>query len=201
MMPLPAIHLPLPGGDLLYWPQVDLGMPANRLLDRLVEETEWRQDEITLFGQVHLTPRLSAWIGDPDCHYSYSNIALRPLPWTPLLLELRHQAEALCGHAFNSVLLNLYRDGADSMGCHADDEPELGPQPAIASLSLGQERPIVFRHKRDRSVQPVRLPLANGSLLLMRGNTQANWKHEIPKSRRPMGPRLNLTFRQILTRT
>lgn len=191
-------RIEIPGAALCIIPRLLLPEETGGMLATLIAQTPWRQDNITLFGRTMPQPRLVAWVGDPGCVYSYSGLRLEPLPWTPLLSRLRARVEAASGHRFNSVLLNLYRDGNDSMGLHADDEPELGPQPVIASLSLGAERPIVFRHRRDKTMQPLRLPLADGSLLVMRGDTQANWKHEIPKSRRPMGPRVNLTFRQII---
>lgn len=193
----PAVRLPLPGGDLRYWPHIELGAAADMILSRLTRETDWRQDEVIILGRTHLQPRLHAWIGDRECVYSYSGLTQRPGPWTPLLADLRDRIGRLTGARFNSVLLNLYRDGADSMGEHADDEPELGPEPVIASLSLGAERPLVFRHRRDREIAPVRIPLGNASLLVMAGTTQANWKHGIARTRRPVGPRLNLTFRLI----
>lgn len=193
-------HIDLPGAALCYVPCLLPPEETGDLLAALMAETPWRQDSITLFGRTMLQPRLVAWVGDPGCDYSYSGLRLAPEPWTPLLNDLCERVEMASGHRFNSVLLNLYRDGADSMGLHADDEPELGRQPVIASLSLGAERPIIFRCRHDKTLSPLRLPLADGSLLIMSGDTQANWRHEIPKSRRLMGPRINLTFRRIVQR-
>ena len=170
---------------------------TDELLSELTSNTPWRQDHIMVWGQDHLQPRLSAWYGDPGSRYTYSGLALTPLPWTPLLIQLKQQVETYCNTRFNSVLLNLYRNERDSMGMHSDDEPELGPQPVIASVSLGETRTLVFKHRTSRQLAPVRLPLHDGSLLLMRGATQSHWKHGVAKQTRPLGPRLNLTFRQI----
>ncbi len=193
--------IPLPGADLLYWPARDWEAAASgKLFARLQEEIPWRKEQITLFGKTHLQPRLICWMGDPDCRYTYSGKQWEPQSWHPLVAELKHEVEHIIGHRFNSVLLNLYRDGQDSMGFHADDEPELGHRPVIASLSLGAMRIMHFRHRQDRTLETFRLPLEDGSLLLMRGDTQSNWKHAIPKRRSCTGPRLNLTFRTIISR-
>lgn len=181
-----------------YFPSLDLGESGAALLSRLTAETGWRQDSITLFGKTHKQPRLHAWVGDAGCAYTYSGLRMEPDPWTPLLSDLRARVEEIAGARFNSVLLNLYRDGADSMGAHADDEPELGPRPVIASLSLGAERTLSFTHRARRHAA-LRLPLAHGSLLVMAGETQTHWKHAISKTARAVGPRINLTFRQIVT--
>jgi alkylated DNA repair dioxygenase AlkB len=130
--------------------------------------------------------------------YTYSGIRLTATPWTADLLKLKQKVELIAGCAFNSVLLNYYRDQRDSMGFHSDDERELGPRPTIASLSLGQERVLVFKHKTDRAVRPYKLRLESGSLLIMRGETQQHWVHGIAKSTVPCGPRVNLTFRYII---
>jgi alkylated DNA repair dioxygenase AlkB len=164
----------------------------------LIDNTPWRSEEIKLFGKRYLQPRLTAWFGDPGCTYRYSGLEMSLLDWNPTLLGLRRRVESLCGSSFNSVLLNYYRDGNDSMGMHSDDESELGPQPVIASLSLGATRTLQFRHKTRRELAPFKLPLASGSLLVMRGATQANWKHGVAKQPRVTGPRVNLTFRRIV---
>ncbi len=190
-------RLPLPDADLLFWRQVDLGRPYDSLLKELIDTTDWRQEEITVYGKSYLQPRLSAWHG--DLSYSYSGIRLEPLPWTPTLLDLKARVEALTEHEFNSVLLNYYRDQNDSMGMHCDDERELGPQPAISSLSLGDERTFLLKHKTRKDLKTVKLALPAGSLLLMRRDTQQYWRHGINKERHPCGPRINLTFRTIRT--
>jgi alkylated DNA repair dioxygenase AlkB len=142
---------------------------------------------------------LTAWYGDSTAAYTYSGLTLEPLPWTTLLASLRARVEALTEATFNSVLLNYYRDNRDAMGMHADDEPELGERPVIASLSLGATRTLVFRHKTRRDLAPVKIPLPSGSLLLMQGSTQSHWKHGINRSTRACGPRINLTFRRVIS--
>ena len=177
--------------------QPALGTSHHALFDELAGSLAWREESIVLFGKRMLQPRMLAWYGDRDAVYRYSGVRHEPLPWTETLAALRARVEALSGAAFNSVLANLYRDHRDSMGLHADDEPELGPRPVIASLSLGEARVFRFRHRHRKDVQPVRLVLPAGSLLVMAGDTQVNWKHEVPKQARPCGPRINLTFRRI----
>jgi alkylated DNA repair dioxygenase AlkB len=190
-------QLPLVDADLRFWPQVDFGIPQDQLLRELIESIDWHQQKITVYGRNYPQPRLSAWYGDAS--YRYSGISLEPLPWTPTLLEIRAQIEALTRYTFNSVLLNYYRNQDDSMGMHSDDERELGAQPVIASLSLGEARTFLLRHKSRKQLKTVKLPLPGGSLLLMLGDTQRNWKHGIAKLRQVCGPRINLTFRQVLT--
>ena len=162
----------------------------------------WRQDYIKMYGRELAVPRLNAWYGDAGLAYTYSGIPMQPEPWTSLLGTLRRKVERAARAPFTSVLINLYRDGRDSVAWHADDEPELGAEPVIASLSLGATREFQMRHRRARlSGLPVfRLQLSSGSLLIMRGPTQANWQHQVPKrrGRHSPGPRINLTFRRIL---
>src|SRR5262245_19814733 len=169
------------------------------IMYQLIDEVPWRAESIVVWGRTHPQPRLIAWYGDVGKNYTYSGIQLTPLLWTPLLLDIKIRVEAAAHTHFNSVLLNYYRDHRDSMGLHSDDEPELGEQPILASLSLGEERIFILKHKRAKALKPVRLRLASGSLLLMRGETQRYWKHGIDKEARPCGPRVNLTFRRILT--
>jgi alkylated DNA repair dioxygenase AlkB len=188
-------RLPLVDADLLLWRQVDLGRPYDTLLQALTDDTPWRQEEITVYGKPYLQPRLSAWYG--DLAYRYSGIRLEPLPWTTTLLEIKRRVETLVKHNFNSVLLNLYRDQHDGMGMHSDDERELGPEPAIASLSLGEERTFLLKHKSRKDLKTVKLTLPSGSLLLMQGQTQQHWRHGINRERQVCAPRLNLTFRTI----
>jgi alkylated DNA repair dioxygenase AlkB len=189
--------LELQGAELLLLRHLELPRPAPALLSELIRETPWRSEEITVWGKTYMQPRLIAWYGDEGNNYSYSGIAMNPLPWTQTLSELRVLVESKCGTAFNSVLLNYYRDGRDSMGFHSDDEPELGSRPTIASLSLGESRLLAFKRKERADRSLVNIELTSGSLLLMKGDTQRNWKHGIAKSTRPLGPRVNLTFRRI----
>lgn len=192
-----AEQLDLPGATLLLYRAPDLGEPTDALFDQLQQEIDWRQEPIQLFGKRYMQPRLLAWYGDVGVSYRYSGIEHQPLPWTPGLAALRDRIETLSGANFNSVLANQYRNHRDSMGLHADDEPELGAQPVIASLSLGEERVFRLKHRHRKDLKAVRLPLSSGSLLIMRGETQDNWRHEVPKQTKPCGPRINLTFRYV----
>lgn len=187
------IPLGLPDADVAWLPALALPCPSAELLARLLADTPWRQESVVLYGKRHLQPRLSAWFG--SAAYAYSGLQLAPAPFTPLLDAVRASVEQACGQSFNSVLLNYYRDGRDSMGMHCDDEAELGRNPVIASLSLGAERTFIMRHKYNK--QTVRLNLTNGGLLLMAGPTQHYWMHGINKTTKPLGARINLTFRKI----
>ena len=191
-------RIPLQDGEVLYLDRFDLGQPEARLLQRLVAEIAWRSEEVMMWGRRVPQPRLTAWYGDPGRSYAYSGLRLEPMAWTPLLLDIKARVEDAVRSGFNSVLLNYYRDHRDSIGFHSDDEPELGHRPVIASVSLGDERIFVLKHRTARRVPPIRLRLASGSLLLMRGETQHRWRHGIPKETRPCGPRVNLTFRSII---
>ena len=189
--------LPLPQAELLFDPTFLPAAEAEALLAQLTTAVAWEQRSIRIFGQEIPQPRLTAWYGDEEARYTYSGLAWEPRPWLPALHALRQRLEAATGARFNSVLLNLYRDGRDSMGWHADDEPELGPAPAIASLSLGATRRFRLRPRAGLPHAPFGLDLPGGSLLLMRGLTQRHWQHALPKTARPVGPRLNLTFRWV----
>lgn len=167
----------------------------NELFDQVLLNLHWRQQQIVVFNRSHNEPRLSAWYGDPGCSYTYSGITLQPLRWIEPLLKIKKTCEELCGATFNSVLANLYRDGNDSMGWHADDEPELGPNPTIASVSFGAERRFDLRHKVTKEKVQVILP--HGSILIMSGETQAHWMHSIAKTKKVSEPRVNLTYRFI----
>ena len=158
----------------------------------------WKQDHIRVYGKVHSLPRLTAWYGDEDCRYAYSGIASRPNPWNKGLNYLRQRVEACAGVSFNSVLLNWYRDGNDKLDWHADDEPELGVDPVIASVSFGETRDFLLRRNDDHAVK-FAVPLGHGALLVMRGELQRFWQHSVPKRVRVGGSRFNLTFRRILT--
>jgi alkylated DNA repair dioxygenase AlkB len=185
--------IPFEDGELAMLTQLPLSLDNAAVMARLVAETAWRADSITLWGKQFLQPRLSAWHGDAS--YTYSGLTMQALPFTPLLETIRQAAQTASGRAFNSVLLNYYRNERDSMGMHSDDEAELGPRPAIASVSFGATRTFILRHKHSK--RTLKLDLTDGSMLLMAGATQANWSHGINKETRPKGPRLNLTFRYI----
>lgn len=189
-------QLPMVGADVSYVENFDLGVDPDDLLAELIASTPWRAETVVVWGKSHPQPRLVAWFGDSEKSYSYSGINLSPLPWTASLLAIRERVQAMTDATFNSVLLNYYRDHRDSMGFHSDDEPELGPRPTIASVSLGETRTFIFKPKMA-GPKPVKIPLVSGSLLVMRGDTQKNWKHGIEKSTKPCGPRVNLTFRFI----
>lgn len=185
--------IPVPDGALSFLAQLELSLGNDEVLARLIAETAWRSELVTVWGKQYRQPRLTAWHG--EAAYTYSGLRLEPLPFTALQQEIRQAVEGASGHRFNSVLLNYYRDGRDSMGMHSDDEPELGPEPVIASVSFGAQRTFILQHKRSK--ERVRLALTDGSLLLMAGSLQANWLHGINKVARSVGPRVNLTFRLI----
>jgi alkylated DNA repair dioxygenase AlkB len=188
----------LPDGEVYYLSRLPLGETPDKVMRRLIDEVPWRAETIVVWGRSYPQPRLIAWYGDAGMAYAYSGIQLEPLPWTPVLLGIKNRVEAVARTDFNSVLLNYYRDQRDSMGLHSDDEPELGKQPILGSLSLGEERTFILKHKYDKSLNPIRLKLASGSLFLMKGDTQRYWKHGIDKENRTCGPRVNLTFRRII---
>ena len=167
---------------------------ADDLFRRLRDEIPWRQEYLSLFGRRIAQPRLTAYQGDVP--YTYSGLTLPAAPWHPILAALRDQCAARAGVAFNSVLANLYRDGGDSMDWHADDEAELGPSPVVASVSLGAARRFQMRRK-DRRGEAHCLTLEHGDLLIMAGRSQLDWLHRVPKTKRPLGPRINLTFRAV----
>jgi alkylated DNA repair dioxygenase AlkB len=191
------ITLSMEGADVSYLPQLPIHLSNEKVFNTLYAETKWQHEQVVVWGKSHFQPRLTAWYGDPGKSYTYSGTVMFPLPWTNLLLSLRREVERVTQFAFNSVLLNLYRDENDRMGFHSDNEPSLGPEPVIASLSFGEVRTLVFKHKRDKAVKNKSLSLPDGSLLLMKGKTQINWAHGINKESRKCGPRINLTFRQI----
>ncbi|HET9693238.1 MAG TPA: alpha-ketoglutarate-dependent dioxygenase AlkB [Steroidobacteraceae bacterium] len=192
---VPCQRLDLPDADVRLWPQAFAPGRADALLLELRREVDWQQEHILVFGERRLVPRLVAWHGDPGASYLYSGTPHEPRPWTPPMLEIREVAQALTGQRYNSVLLNLYRDGHDGMGWHADDEPELGREPAIASVSLGATRRFKLRHRKRKVVTT--LDLGHGSLLAMAGATQHCYVHAVPKTARPVGERINLTFRYV----
>jgi alkylated DNA repair dioxygenase AlkB len=184
--------------EVYYLRHLPFAQTPHSIMRHLIDEIPWRAENIIVWGKLVPQPRLIAWYGDGGKNYTYSGIHLQPLSWTETLIEIKERVEVATRTDFNSVLLNYYRDHRDSMGLHSDDEPELGERPILASLSLGEERTFILKHKSEKALKPVRLKLASGSLLLMKGETQRYWKHGIDKERRPCGPRVNLTFRRIL---
>lgn len=192
-----SVAIDLPDGVLRLWPSAFDAVEADELFTGLRHGIDWQQEEIMIFGACRPVPRLVAWHGDPSAHYTYSGTPHAPRAWTPRLQRIRARVQALSGAGFNAVLLNLYRDGRDGMGWHSDDEPELGPAPVIASVSLGATRRFCLRHRRRKELK-LDLSLEHGSLLLMAGLTQRHWVHAVPKTSRPVGERINLTFRLVL---
>ncbi|MCU0433774.1 MAG: alpha-ketoglutarate-dependent dioxygenase AlkB [Bacteroidia bacterium] len=193
-----ALHLP--DAHVIYTPHWISPQDAAALSGTLRRTLHWQQQPVRIFGKLVMQPRLTAWYGDAGAAYTYSGLRHEPLPFTPELQQLRLRLESHTGQRFNSVLCNLYRNGTDSMGWHSDNEPELGPDPVIASISLGQTRRFVLRHKNNHSLKHT-LPLETGSLLLMHGLTQQHWQHGLPRSLTANGERINLTFRLIHTIT
>jgi alkylated DNA repair dioxygenase AlkB len=188
-----------PSADLRLFERWLAPAEADRALEDLLRTTPWAQQSIVLFGRSVAQPRLSVWMGDEGATYTYSGLTQRPSPWTPAVAALRARVEGTTGVAYNGVLLNLYRDGDDSMGLHADDEPELGPDPVIASISLGAERTFMLKPKKHRKeASTLRLALPHGSLLVMDGGVQRGWVHGIPKEPKIRAPRVNLTFRRVI---
>ncbi|MDG9924852.1 MULTISPECIES: alpha-ketoglutarate-dependent dioxygenase AlkB [unclassified Pseudomonas] len=191
--------LELPDAELDFRPHWLDVATADHWLQQLAAETPWEQPQLRIHGQSIAVPRLLAWYGDPEASYRYSGLVHQPLPWTPLLSEIRRRVEEAAGQPLNGVLLNYYRDGNDSMGWHSDDEPELGRNPLVASLNLGGPRRFDLRRKGSGRIEHS-LQLASGSLLVMAGATQHHWQHQVAKTRKPVAPRINLTFRLIRSR-
>ena len=171
---------------------------AEGWYNALLSDIPWQQDTLWIAGREIPVPRLQCWMGDEGSAYGYSGIRLEPEPWNPLVLEMKAEVERYSSRNFNSVLLNLYRDGQDSVSWHADDEKELGSDPVITSVSLGDTRTFEFKHKRENSRDKFRLELPNNSLLIMENGIQDSWLHQIPKTKLKKSPRINLTFRQII---
>ncbi len=185
-------------GELYLFKKFYCAQKSDQLFAAFETGLAWQEEDIFIFGHWHKVPRLMCWYGDPDAYYHYSGVDHQPRPWTPELQLVRAEVEKQCRCAFNSVLANLYRDGRDSMGCHADDEKELGLNPVIASLSLGDERLFKLRHKKRK--ETLDIILDHGDLLVMAGALQRHWLHSVPKTRNFKKPRINLTFRKILER-
>jgi alkylated DNA repair dioxygenase AlkB len=190
----PIELLPFDGSAILYehhWDQEE-----SRVFEQEIQaSTPWHQPLLYVFGREVEQPRLTAWFGDPGKAYSYSGTHLEPLPWSSTLNNIRSSCERIASHSFNSVLVNLYRDGQDGVAWHADNEPELGPSPVIASVSFGATRAFHLRHRESK--ETIKIDLNSGSLLIMSGLSQSHWVHQIPKTSRTVGPRINLTFRTI----
>lgn len=185
-------------GAVNYFGKVMNRSKALRYLDTLLAYIQWKNDEAKIFGRHIITKRKVAWYGDGEYSYTYSNTTRHSLPWTPELLELKELVECITGANFNSCLLNLYHTGEEGMAWHSDDEKALGKDTAIASLSFGAERKFALKHKESK--QTISVVLESGSLLVMKGTTQTNWLHSLPKSKKILSPRVNLTFRSYVTK-
>ena len=186
----------IPDADIEYYPNFFESNRADEFFEKLKNEIPWQQDNITVFGKTHPQPRLTALFGNEGKPYSYSNIVMQPNTWNPLLLFIKNEIEEICQENFTTVLLNYYRDGKDSNGWHADNEKELGRNPVIVSVSFGSERSFHLQHNTIKE-QKLKINLEHGSLLIMKGTTQHYWKHQIPKTAKEIGSRINLTFRII----
>lgn len=187
--------LPMPDADVKFYPAFFSPEESAAYFEKLRESIKWEQQEFRIYGKTVLMPRLIAWYGDEGKSYSYSGVTHQPNAWTKELLEIKERVEKAAESSFNSVLINLYRDERDSVGWHSDDEPELGKNPVIASVSFGGMREFQFKHKTKDLRQSIEL--SNGSLLIMAGECQHHWQHRIPKSKKTIPARMNLTFRTI----
>ena len=190
------VYLDLPDAEIIYYPHFFDKEEADLIFAKLETEIPWQQDDIRVFGKIHPQPRLTALFGNEGKPYSYSNITMQPHPWDLLLQEIKAKIETVAATTFTTVLLNQYRDGKDSNGWHADNEKELGINPVIASVSFGAERAFHLKHNFDKQLKKT-IILEHGSLLLMKGTTQHFWKHQIPKTAKSIGSRINGTFRVI----
>jgi alkylated DNA repair dioxygenase AlkB len=185
-------------GDVIIYRHLFDQQESDQLFYELYNNTNWRQDSISFYGKSIPVPRLTAWYGDFGKSYTYSGIKMEPESWTPELLKIKSKIETLADMEFNSVLLNLYRSGKDSVSWHSDDEPELGKNPVIASVSFGDTRRFIFRQKNSKDAKKIEIELDHGSFLIMKGETQHFWQHQVPKTSKPVNPRINLTFRVII---
>jgi len=190
------INLLNKNGKALYYSSIILTRDAYHYLECLLSTIKWKNDEVVIYGKKIVTKRKVAWYGDKPFEYTYSNTTKKALPWTSELLELKQSVEEETGETFNSCLLNLYHNGSEGMAWHSDDEIALKRNGAIASLSFGAERKFSFKHKKTN--ETVSLVLQHGSLLVMQGETQKNWLHSLPATKKIDEPRVNLTFRTII---
>lgn len=193
-----TVRYELPDAELTLYEGFFPREEADGLYSSLLNETNWKQEDITVYGKTHLTPRLTAWYGDPATDYTFSGTKWQPFPWNADLLYIKEMVEEATGARFNSVLLNLYRHGGDGVGWHRDNEQEFGRNPIIASVSFGETRSFQVRHKFRKELKKIEIPLTHGSLLLMAGPMQHYWEHQIPKTTKVVSPRINLTFRLVL---
>ncbi|WP_299890591.1 alpha-ketoglutarate-dependent dioxygenase AlkB [uncultured Lacinutrix sp.] len=196
LFPPEEIKLNIKEGDISYYPKVFNETEAFKYFNTILKETNWNQDNITVYGKTYPQPRLTALFANNQKPYSYSNITMYPESFSKTLLKIKHRIETIAHEEFTTCLANLYRHGLDSNGWHSDNEKELGRNPIIASVSFGEERTFSLKHKNNKNLKH-KLVLEHGSLLIMKGETQNNWLHQIAKTKRKIKPRINLTFRII----
>lgn len=190
-------QLPIEQGEMIYYSNFFEQQTSDLLYQELEKKIKWTQDYFKIYGKSIALPRLTAWYGDPEKRYTYSGIEMNSLPWIEPLLFIKKEIELVAKVKFNSVLINFYRDGNDGVAWHSDDEKELGEIPVIGSVSLGGTRRFMLKPKDKESKQKYELELAHGSFLLMAGETQKYWLHQVPKTKKQVQPRINLTFRVI----
>lgn len=185
----------LSNGTLIWYPYFFSAEESDRYLSALINGARWQQESMKMYGKIVPFPRLTAWYADAGVTYSYSGLTHQPEPWTEELLQIKNRIEVVAGNTFNSVLINRYRGGSDSMSWHADDEPELGRNPIIASVNFGATRTFQLRH--NTTTERINVELTHGSVLIMAGELQHHWKHQVPKTKREVDERVNLTFRLV----
>jgi len=194
-------RLEIEDGVFELWPGFLENSEASSCFAELRNKIDWHTPRVFVYGRWIDSPRQSAWYGDSGAVYRYSGTVNPPSPWLPELDNLRERLNQFCASGFNSVLANHYRSGKDSMGWHSDDEKELGADPVIASVSLGGARRFLLQHRRRKDLPIHEISLENGSLLVMRAGTQRAWRHSVPKTRRAVAPRINLTYRHVIAAT
>lgn len=194
--PEEKIDLALPDADIYYYPNFISPERATEIFYVLLKETDWQQDDITVFGKTYSQPRLTALFGENSNPYSYSGITMHPIPFPEILISLKREIEDITQRKFTTCLANLYRNGQDSNGWHADNEKELGKAPVIASVSFGATRAFHLKHRTRKELKR-KVELTHGSLLVMQGDTQTHWLHQIPKTKKTVSERINLTFRVV----
>lgn len=189
--------LSMPDADVVFYQDIFQKDESDKIFEELIENIKWAQDKIKYYGKEVDLPRLTAWYGNRGTTYTYSHISMHPHAWTSTLLYMKNKIEKIARADFNSVLLNLYRNGKDGVSWHQDNEPELGSNPVIASVSFGETRRFQLKHRFKKDLPKVEVDLTHGSLLIMKGGTQQFWQHQIPKTSKQIHPRINLTFRVI----
>jgi alkylated DNA repair dioxygenase AlkB len=191
-----AVNILPVDGEVYFYPELFTPEESDQLFKALTENIAWKQEPVIIMGKEIMQPRLTAWYGNADKSYSYTGITMKPHAWTPELLIIKERIEKIAAQQFTSALLNFYRDGKDSMGWHRDNEKELGNNPVIGSVSFGTSRFFHLKHRQDKTLRQ-KIALTHGSFLLMKGSTQHNWYHSIPKELKVMESRINITFRTI----